>query len=84
MAARMAPKIDATYRRIEQTIGPEFSARLQQALDQLLATLEPHAPPREGKATLIASGRRGRRGARRRSRGALVQQMPEGRSYEQA
>ncbi|HEX8782507.1 MAG TPA: homoprotocatechuate degradation operon regulator HpaR, partial [Steroidobacteraceae bacterium] len=46
MAAHMAPKIDATYRRIERTIGADFSARLQQALDQLLATLEPRAPPR--------------------------------------
>src|SRR5215467_1271746 len=32
MAARMAPSIDATYRRIERQIGAEFSARLQQAL----------------------------------------------------
>jgi len=39
LAARMAPLIDATYRRIELEIGAHFSARLQQALDQLLATL---------------------------------------------
>jgi homoprotocatechuate degradation regulator HpaR len=84
MAARMAPKIDATYRRIEQKIGDEFSTRLQQALDQLLATLEPRAPPREERAAPVANGRRRRRGAGRRTRGALVQQMPEGRSYEQA
>jgi len=84
MAARMAPKIDATYRRIEQNIGGEFSARLQQALDQLLATLEPRAPTREQRAAPVAIGRRRRRGAGRRTRGALVQQMPEGRSYEQA
>ena len=44
MAARMAPKIDATYRGIERTIGADFNVRLQQALDQLLSTLEPHAP----------------------------------------
>ncbi|HET7757218.1 MAG TPA: homoprotocatechuate degradation operon regulator HpaR [Steroidobacteraceae bacterium] len=41
LAARMAPQIDATYRRIERQIGAEFSARFQQALDRLLATLEP-------------------------------------------
>ena len=85
MAARMAPKIDATYRRIERTIGADSSERLEQALDQLLVTLEPHAPPQqEKKAAEVASGRRSRRGAGRRTRGALVQQMPEGRSYEQA
>jgi len=84
MAARMAPKIDATYRRIERTIGADFSVRLQQALDQLLATLEPHAPRREEKAAPVASGRRRRRGAGRRTRGAVLRQMPEGRTYEQA
>ena len=39
LAARMAPQIDATYRRIEGVLGDEFSARFQQMLDQLLATL---------------------------------------------
>jgi homoprotocatechuate degradation regulator HpaR len=43
LAARMAPQIDATYRRIEALIGGEFSQRFQQMLDQLLATLEPLA-----------------------------------------
>lgn len=42
MAARMAPQIDATYRRIERHIGRPISVRLQQVLDRLLATLEPH------------------------------------------
>lgn len=42
MAARMAPGIEATYRRIERQIGRPFSARLQQGLDRLLATLEAH------------------------------------------
>src|SRR2546429_2756567 len=46
MAARMAPQIDATYRRIERQIGEEFSERFQRALDQLLATLEAHEPGR--------------------------------------
>src|SRR5690242_6580670 len=27
LAARMAPQIDATYRRLEKTVGPELSAR---------------------------------------------------------
>jgi homoprotocatechuate degradation regulator HpaR len=85
MAARMAPKIDATYRRIERTIGADFSAHLQQALDQLLATLEPHAPPRAGRvAPIVIERRRRRSAAGRRARGAVLRQMAEGRSYEQA
>jgi homoprotocatechuate degradation regulator HpaR len=85
MAARMAPKIDTTYRGIEQKIGAEFSARLQQALDQLLATLEAHPPRRaEGAAPLVIGRRRRRSAAGRRGRGAAQEQLPEGRSYEQA
>jgi DNA-binding MarR family transcriptional regulator len=42
MAARMAPQIEATYRRIERQIGEPFSERFQQALDQLLAMLPEH------------------------------------------
>jgi homoprotocatechuate degradation regulator HpaR len=85
MAARMAPQIDATYRRIEHNIGTEFSARFQQALDQLLATLEAHAPRGARAATPRALLRRRRRGAAgRRNRGAVRQELSEGRSYEQA
>jgi homoprotocatechuate degradation regulator HpaR len=85
MAARMAPQIDATYRRIEQTIGTEFCARLQQALDQLLGTLEAHAPQQAERAAPTVIGRRRRRSAGgRRTRGAVLQQMPEGTGYEQA
>jgi homoprotocatechuate degradation regulator HpaR len=40
LAARMAPEINATYRRIEQLIGREFGERFEQMLDRLLATLE--------------------------------------------
>jgi hypothetical protein len=85
MAARMAPQIDATYRRIEHDIGAEFSARFQQALDQLLATLETHAP-RGARAAAPRALRRGRRrgAVERRSRGAVRQELSEGRSYEQA
>ncbi len=43
LAARMAPQIDATYRRIEALLGADFSARFQQMLDELLATLRPPA-----------------------------------------
>jgi len=46
LAARMAPEIDATYRRIEELLGSEFSARFQRMLDRLLATLEPRVPGR--------------------------------------
>ena len=85
MAARMAPQIDATYRRIEQTMGEQFSVRFQQALDQLLATLEAHAPLRAERAAPIAIRKRiRRRAAARRSRGAVQQEPAEGRSYEQA
>jgi homoprotocatechuate degradation regulator HpaR len=85
MAARMAPQIDATYRRIEQNIGAEFSARFQQALDQLLATLEAHAPGRtEAPGSSRVRRRRRRRAAGRGTRGAVQQELSEGRSYEQA
>ena len=43
LAARMAPVINATYRRIEQLIGGEFSERFEKMLDQLLATLAARA-----------------------------------------
>jgi homoprotocatechuate degradation regulator HpaR len=85
MAARMAPTIDATYRRIERTIGADFSERLQQAIDQLLATLEAHAPRRaHGAAPIVIARPRRRSAARRRARSAVQQQLSEGRSYEQA
>jgi homoprotocatechuate degradation regulator HpaR len=48
LAARMAPQIDATYRRLEKTVGPELSARLHETLDFLLENLPPpeSEPPR--------------------------------------
>ncbi|MBV8340877.1 MAG: homoprotocatechuate degradation operon regulator HpaR [Gammaproteobacteria bacterium] len=39
LAARMAPLINATYRRIELELGVEFSGRFERMLDELLATL---------------------------------------------
>jgi DNA-binding PadR family transcriptional regulator len=85
MAARMAPQIDATYRRIERDIGTEFSAHFQQALDKLLATLEAHASRSARARVLRTPRRRRRRGAAvRGSRGAVRQELAEGRSYEQA
>jgi homoprotocatechuate degradation regulator HpaR len=79
MAGRMAPQIDATYRRIERKIGLEFSADFQQTLDRLLATLEAHASLPGARAQSIRRRRRGAGG-----RGALQQELSEGRSYEQA
>ena len=85
MAARMAPQIDATYRHIERKIGADFSARLQQALDHLLATLAAHTSrPAEAAAPIAIRRRRPRSAAGRRTRGAVLRQLPEGRSYEQA
>jgi homoprotocatechuate degradation regulator HpaR len=54
LAARMVPQIEATYRQIEERIGRDFGERLEQMLDQLLATL---APPvsQERRATARAS-----------------------------
>jgi homoprotocatechuate degradation regulator HpaR len=39
LAAEMAPEIDATYRRIEKLLGVEFSTRLYETLDLVLAKL---------------------------------------------
>jgi homoprotocatechuate degradation regulator HpaR len=39
LAARMAPRIESTYRGIETVIGAEFSARFYRALDQLIVAL---------------------------------------------
>jgi homoprotocatechuate degradation regulator HpaR len=85
MAARMAPQIDATYRRIERQVGAEFSGQLQQALDQLLAMLKAHVPLRRARAARRVSRRQRRRSAGGpRTRSAVQQELSEGRSYEQA
>jgi homoprotocatechuate degradation regulator HpaR len=39
LSARLAPRIEATYRDIEAVIGMEFSARFYLALDQLIGAL---------------------------------------------
>ena len=41
LSARMAPQIEATYRRIESVIGAEFSTRFYGALDELIGALTP-------------------------------------------
>jgi len=82
MADRMAPQIDATYRRIERKIGVQFNANFQQTLDQLLATLDAHRPRPEERTGSSTGRRRRRRGAV--TRGAVQQEPAEGRSYEQA
>src|SRR5580698_9068987 len=50
LAARMAPRIEATYREIETMIGAEFSATFYRALDELIAALAVRAPiaPKDG------------------------------------
>jgi len=65
LAARMAPQIEATYRRIEAVLGPELSLRIEETLDQLLATLEPLPPSRDDMEQPDAHGVR-RSSARRR------------------
>jgi homoprotocatechuate degradation regulator HpaR len=57
LAARMAPQINATYRRIEALLGGEFSARFQQMLDELLATLEPFVPAAASSQPDLRQGR---------------------------
>jgi homoprotocatechuate degradation regulator HpaR len=50
LAARMAPRIEATYREIETMIGAEFSATFYRALDELIGALAVRAPiaPKDG------------------------------------
>src|SRR2546423_192442 len=77
MAARMAPQIDATYRRIERQIGEEFSERFQEALDRLLATLEAHEPGRRAapaRPEFLAKDHAALGGG---TRGALQQELLE-------
>jgi homoprotocatechuate degradation regulator HpaR len=81
MAARMAPGIEATYRRIERQIGRPFSARLQQGLDRLLATLEAHGAGARNARDPRAKTTVGAHGV---GRAALQQELREDRSYEQA
>ena len=51
LAARMAPAIDATYRRIEETLGVPFVEHLQGVLDQALEQL-----PAESEVSESAAG----------------------------
>jgi homoprotocatechuate degradation regulator HpaR len=44
LAARMAPRIEATYRRIELAAGAEFSAHMYLALDRLIGALAAETP----------------------------------------
>jgi homoprotocatechuate degradation regulator HpaR len=44
LAARMAPRIEATYREIETVIGTDFSATFYGALDELIGALAVRAP----------------------------------------
>ncbi len=82
MAARMAPQIDATYRRIEREIGTEFSVRFQQALDRLLAKLAAYAPESADGAGPTVIRRRRREAPPGGPRGAVQQELQKGRGYE--
>jgi homoprotocatechuate degradation regulator HpaR len=53
LAAEMAPEIDATYRRIEKLLGVEFSTRLYETLDLVLAKLP--AESEESKVNMGAA-----------------------------
>lgn len=44
LAARMAPRIEATYRQIETVIGAQFSSSFYRALDELIGALSVRAP----------------------------------------
>src|ERR1700722_2435536 len=50
LAARMAPRIEATYREIETMIGVDFSTTFYRALDELIGALALRAPigPQDG------------------------------------
>ena len=75
MAERMAPQIDATYRRIEREIGAQFSKRLREALDELLATLQAHGPRPARRAHRARSADRDTQARRGNLRGALQQEL---------
>ena len=44
LAAKLAPRIEATYDHIESLIGADFSARFHRALDELIAALAASPP----------------------------------------
>jgi homoprotocatechuate degradation regulator HpaR len=44
LAARMAPRIEATYREIETMIGTDFSSAFYRALDELIGALAIRVP----------------------------------------
>jgi homoprotocatechuate degradation regulator HpaR len=78
MAGRMAPRIDATYRRIERQIGAEFSQRFHETLDELLRTLPAHEPRPAPRAARTGSGNQHSHALRAGPRGALQQELQEG------
>jgi DNA-binding MarR family transcriptional regulator len=46
LAARLAPRINATYREIETQLGVEASRRLYEVLDGVIEALAPRKIPR--------------------------------------
>ena len=60
LAASMAPDIDATYRRIEEKLGTQFSAHFQVVLDQVLEQLPAESEVPMGIASADPRARRTR------------------------
>ncbi|HVC02681.1 MAG TPA: homoprotocatechuate degradation operon regulator HpaR [Steroidobacteraceae bacterium] len=46
LAARMAPKIEASYRKIEKQLGPQFCDGVYRTLDALITALDQRRPQR--------------------------------------
>ncbi len=45
LAQRLAPRIEATYRELEETLGPAFTDEVYRLLDRLIQRLDPPAKP---------------------------------------
>jgi homoprotocatechuate degradation regulator HpaR len=58
LAARMAPRIEAVYERVERVLGREFCEHLYGALDEVIDKLEP-AAARGGSAVAARDAERG-------------------------
>lgn len=61
LAAEMVPEIEATYRRLEETLGAEFSNQLHSMLDYLFEKLPVLETPPAPAAAVDRSERRSRR-----------------------
>ncbi|WP_180682303.1 homoprotocatechuate degradation operon regulator HpaR [Tepidicella baoligensis] len=51
LAQRLAPRIEATYRELEETLGPAFTGEVYRLLDRLIQRLDlPVTPPAQPPA----------------------------------